>query len=139
MPAFLVHGNPDSARLWSRTVEHLGDYDGEIVAADLPGFADPAPDGFARTKESYVDWISARLEELDVFPTVPPAFALVSALLAFVELALAEFIGVAGAAVFVDAVGVVTGGAVAGCCRFGCTVNGGGAAGNSRRDLKTNK
>jgi pimeloyl-ACP methyl ester carboxylesterase len=64
MPAFLVHGNPDSARLWSRTVEQLGDYDGEIVAADLPGFANPAPDGFAMTKESYVDWISAQLEGL---------------------------------------------------------------------------
>ena len=64
MPAFLVHGNPDSARLWSRTIEHLGDYDGEIVAADLPGFAKEAPEGFARTKESYVDWISAQLEEL---------------------------------------------------------------------------
>ena len=37
MPAFLVHGNPDSARLWSRTIQHLGDYDGEIVAADLVG------------------------------------------------------------------------------------------------------
>ena len=64
MPAFLVHGNPDSARLWSRTVEQLGDYDGEIVAADLPGFANAAPDGFAKTKESYVDWISAQLEAL---------------------------------------------------------------------------
>ena len=39
MPAFLVHGNPDSARLWSRTIANLGDYEGEIVAADLPGFA----------------------------------------------------------------------------------------------------
>src|SRR6202012_1738131 len=64
MPAFLVHGNPDSARLWSRMVERLGDYDGEIVAADLPGFANPAPDGFDKTKESYVDWISGQLEEL---------------------------------------------------------------------------
>jgi pimeloyl-ACP methyl ester carboxylesterase len=64
MPAFLVHGNPDSARLWSRTIDRLGDYDGEIVAADLPGFANPAPEGFAKTKESYVDWISEQLEGL---------------------------------------------------------------------------
>ena len=35
------------------------------MAADLPGFAHPAPDGFPCTKEAYVDWIVARLEELD--------------------------------------------------------------------------
>ena len=64
MPAFLVHGNPDSARLWSRTIANLGDYEGEIVAADLPGFAKAAPAGFPRTKEAYVDWISERLEAL---------------------------------------------------------------------------
>jgi hypothetical protein len=60
MTAFLVHGNPDSARLWSRTIEQLGDYDGEIVAADLPGFAAAAPAGFTQTKEAYVDWIAAQ-------------------------------------------------------------------------------
>lgn len=64
MPAFLVHGNPDSARLWSRVIDNLGGYDGEIVAADLPGFAEPAPDGFPMTKEAYVDWINEQLEGL---------------------------------------------------------------------------
>ncbi|MBS1878453.1 MAG: alpha/beta hydrolase [Actinobacteria bacterium] len=64
MPAFLVHGNPDSSRLWSRVVEHLGPYGEEVVAADLPGFAAAAPAGFPRSKESYVEWIEEQLEAL---------------------------------------------------------------------------
>ncbi|MDX6686641.1 MAG: hypothetical protein QOF86_2769, partial [Baekduia sp.] len=39
MPALLVHGNPDTARLWEDVLPHLGDYGEEIVAVDLPGFA----------------------------------------------------------------------------------------------------
>jgi pimeloyl-ACP methyl ester carboxylesterase len=64
MPAFLVHGNPDSSHLWDRVKAELGDYDGEVVAADLPGFAAPAPDGFPCTKEAYVEWIAEQLEGL---------------------------------------------------------------------------
>ena len=64
MPALLVHGNPDTSRLWDDVLPHLSSYGEEVVAVDLPGFASPAPDGFAATKESYVDWIVARLEEL---------------------------------------------------------------------------
>jgi pimeloyl-ACP methyl ester carboxylesterase len=64
MPALLIHGNPDSSLLWERTLEHLGAYGDEIVAADLPGFAEPAPEGFPCTKEAYVDWIVERCEEL---------------------------------------------------------------------------
>jgi pimeloyl-ACP methyl ester carboxylesterase len=64
VPALLVHGNPDTALLWEQVVPHLEGYGEEVVAVDLPGFAAPAPDGFAATKEAYVDWIVARLEEL---------------------------------------------------------------------------
>jgi pimeloyl-ACP methyl ester carboxylesterase len=64
MPALLVHGNPDTAALWDRVREHLGAYEGDVVALDLPGFAEPAPDGFPCTKEAYVDWIAERAEEL---------------------------------------------------------------------------
>lgn len=64
MPALLIHGNPDSSLLWERTLEQLGAYGDEIVAADLPGFAEPAPEGFPCTKEAYVDWIVERCEEL---------------------------------------------------------------------------
>jgi pimeloyl-ACP methyl ester carboxylesterase len=64
MPALLIHGNPDSALLWDRVRENLGDYGDKIAAADLPGFAHPAPEGFACTKEGYVEWIVERLDEL---------------------------------------------------------------------------
>ncbi len=64
MPALLVHGNPDTAHLWDRVLAALGGDPEDRVAVDLPGFAAPRPDGFAATKESYVDWIVARLEEL---------------------------------------------------------------------------
>jgi pimeloyl-ACP methyl ester carboxylesterase len=64
MPAFLVHGNPDTAALWDKVRERLGDYEDEVFAADLPGFAQPEPDGFPCTKEAYVDWIVERLEGL---------------------------------------------------------------------------
>jgi pimeloyl-ACP methyl ester carboxylesterase len=57
MPALLVHGNPDSSVLWDGVIDHLTPYGDEIVAADLPGFAHPAPEGFSATKEAYVEWI----------------------------------------------------------------------------------
>ena len=64
MPALLIHGNPDTAHLWDRVKGHLDSYGEEVVAADLPGFAEPAPEGFACTKEAYVDWIVERCEQL---------------------------------------------------------------------------
>jgi pimeloyl-ACP methyl ester carboxylesterase len=64
MPALFIHGNPDSASLWDLVRDNLDAYDSEVVAADLPGFAQPAPEGFECTKERYVDWIVERLDEL---------------------------------------------------------------------------
>jgi pimeloyl-ACP methyl ester carboxylesterase len=64
MPALLIHGNPDTAHLWDRVKTHLGEYGDDVVAADLPGFAEPAPEGFPCTKEAYVDWIVERCEQL---------------------------------------------------------------------------
>lgn len=63
MPALLVHGNPDTHHLWDRVITRL-DHEDEVVAVDLPGFAAPRPDGFASTKEGYVDWIVEQLEAL---------------------------------------------------------------------------
>jgi pimeloyl-ACP methyl ester carboxylesterase len=57
----LVHGNPDTHRLWHGVHEHLGD-EHQVIAVDLPGFAEPRPDGFAATKESYVDWLVREIE-----------------------------------------------------------------------------
>src|SRR5882757_7521917 len=55
VPAVLVHGNPDSHLLWELVQQHLDGSDTDVVAVDLPGFAEPAPDGFTATKEAYVD------------------------------------------------------------------------------------
>jgi pimeloyl-ACP methyl ester carboxylesterase len=62
MPAVLVHGNPDSHLLWERVIQHLGGED--AIAVDLPGFAEPAPDGFPATKEAYVDWLIGEIERV---------------------------------------------------------------------------
>jgi pimeloyl-ACP methyl ester carboxylesterase len=64
MPALLVHGNPDSHLLWERVIEHLDGVAADVVAVDLPGFAEAASDGFPATKEAYVDWLISKLESL---------------------------------------------------------------------------
>jgi pimeloyl-ACP methyl ester carboxylesterase len=60
----LVHGNPDSHLLWELVQQHLDGSDTDVVAVDLPGFAEPAPDGFPATKEAYVDWLIGQIEPL---------------------------------------------------------------------------
>jgi pimeloyl-ACP methyl ester carboxylesterase len=58
--ALLVHGVPDTHRLWDRLRAELSRDD--IVALDLPGFGGPVPVGFTATKEEYVDWLIAEVE-----------------------------------------------------------------------------
>jgi len=60
MPAVLVHGVPDTARLWDGVRSHLARRD--IVTPGLPGFATPVPSGFDATKEAYVDWLVREIE-----------------------------------------------------------------------------
>jgi pimeloyl-ACP methyl ester carboxylesterase len=60
MPAVLVHGVPDTHRLWDRVSSHLARRD--VVAVALPGFDAPVPPGFEPTKEAYVDWLVRELE-----------------------------------------------------------------------------
>ncbi|MEU8540285.1 alpha/beta hydrolase [Streptomyces sp. NPDC048717] len=62
MPAILVHGVPDTHRVWDGVRRHLTRTD--VEAWDLPGFGAPRPDGFRSTKEEYVDWLIARLERV---------------------------------------------------------------------------
>ena len=62
MPAVLVHGVPDTHRLWDALRAHLRGRD--VAGADLPGFGTPLPPGFEPTKESYVDWLIAELERV---------------------------------------------------------------------------
>jgi len=59
MPVVLIHGVPDTHRLWDRMRTHLSRTD--VLAPDLPGFSVPTPPGFVPTKESYVDWLIGQL------------------------------------------------------------------------------
>ncbi|MFD9287612.1 alpha/beta fold hydrolase [Streptomyces sp. NPDC060030] len=62
MPAVLIHGVPDTHRVWDRVREHLTRKD--VEAWDLPGFGAPRPADFRSTKEEYVEWLIARLEQV---------------------------------------------------------------------------
>jgi pimeloyl-ACP methyl ester carboxylesterase len=60
MPAVLVHGVPDTARLWDGVRSRLARTD--VITPSLPGFAAPVPTGFTATKEEYVDWLIGQIE-----------------------------------------------------------------------------
>ena len=62
MPVVFIHGVPDTHIVWDKVRAQIPNDD--AVALDLPGFSTPVPDGFTATKEEYVDWIIARLEQL---------------------------------------------------------------------------
>ena len=62
MPAVLVHGVPDTHRLWDRVRTHLSRRD--VIAVSLPGFDAPVPAGFVPTKEAYVDWLVGEIERI---------------------------------------------------------------------------
>jgi pimeloyl-ACP methyl ester carboxylesterase len=62
MPAILIHGVPDTHRVWDGVRAHLSR--GDVEAWDLPGFGSVRPDGFSSAKEEYVDWLVARLERV---------------------------------------------------------------------------
>jgi len=55
MPAVLVHGVPDTHRLWDKLRRHLRRRD--VITPALPGFGTPLPDGFDATKEAYAAWL----------------------------------------------------------------------------------
>lgn len=61
MPAFLVHGVPDTHHLWDSVRQHLTRTD--IIAPDMPGFGRDAPAGFGSTKDDYLDWLIAEVEK----------------------------------------------------------------------------
>lgn len=63
MPAVLIHGVPDTHRVWDDVRHQLTRSD--VDAWDLPGFGGaPRPEGFGSTKEEYVDWLIDRLERI---------------------------------------------------------------------------
>jgi pimeloyl-ACP methyl ester carboxylesterase len=60
MRAILIHGVPDTFRVWDAVIQKLSRKD--VVALALPGFDSDLPDGFKATKEEYVAWIIQQLE-----------------------------------------------------------------------------
>ena len=60
MPVLLVHGVPDTHRLWDKMRAHLGRRD--VIAPDLPGFGADTPPEWRATKEEYADWLIGELE-----------------------------------------------------------------------------
>ena len=53
MKRILVHGVPDTPRMWQPLIKALGaSYAGTIDTPALPGFTAPAPNGFDSTKEA---------------------------------------------------------------------------------------
>jgi pimeloyl-ACP methyl ester carboxylesterase len=62
MPAFLLHGVPNTRHLWDGAREHLSRTD--IIAPDMPGFGCDVPAGFGSTKEDYLDWLIAEVENV---------------------------------------------------------------------------
>jgi pimeloyl-ACP methyl ester carboxylesterase len=61
VPAFFVHGVPNTHQLWDPVRAHLTRTD--IIAPDMPGFACDIPAGFRCTKEEYADWLTAEIEK----------------------------------------------------------------------------
>jgi pimeloyl-ACP methyl ester carboxylesterase len=62
MALVLVHGVPDTHRLWDPLRARLARRD--VVAVSLPGFGVPVPAGFDATKEAYVTWLTAEIERV---------------------------------------------------------------------------
>lgn len=62
MTKIFVHGVPDTAHLWQPLITALALKDGTYRTPDMPGFAGPAPAGFAATKEAYLDWLTDLVE-----------------------------------------------------------------------------
>ncbi|HVJ97525.1 MAG TPA: alpha/beta hydrolase [Acidimicrobiia bacterium] len=62
MPAVLVHGVPDTFRLWDALRAQLSRPD--VVTPALPGFGAPLPEGFDASKEAYADWLIGEIEAI---------------------------------------------------------------------------
>jgi len=61
MPAFFVHGVPETHHLWDGIRSHLSRKD--VIAPDMPGFSRDAPAGFGCTKEDYLAWLIGEVEQ----------------------------------------------------------------------------
>lgn len=60
MSIMLIHGVPDTHRLWSPILSELGDID--AVCLDLPGFGVEVPSGFSGTMDAHAAWLGHQLD-----------------------------------------------------------------------------
>ena len=60
--AVFVHGNPETAAVWSPLLAELTR--GDVLTLSPPGFGAPVPDGFGATTDEYVAWLAAELESI---------------------------------------------------------------------------
>lgn len=63
MPAVLVHGVPDTHRVWNALIGRLRRPD--VITLSLPGFGCAVPPGFDCTKEAYCDWLLGELRRVE--------------------------------------------------------------------------
>ncbi len=62
MPVVLIHGVPDTHRVWRLILDRIKRSD--VISLSLPGFGNALPLGFGATKEEYVAWLAKTLEAL---------------------------------------------------------------------------
>lgn len=62
MITLFIHGVPDTPAMWAPLIEALGLPTSDVRTPALPGFGCERPEGFAATKEAYVDWLIGELE-----------------------------------------------------------------------------
>lgn len=62
MTIAFVHGNPETAEIWTDLLAALGRAD--AVTLSPPGFGAPVPDGFSATSDAYAHWLIGELEQL---------------------------------------------------------------------------
>lgn len=66
MTKVFVHGNPETAFVWSELVPELERRGvDDIVLLSPPAFGAPVPDGFGATRLDYRDWLIGQIEALD--------------------------------------------------------------------------
>lgn len=63
MTIVFVHGNPETAAIWTPLFRELGRDD--VVALSPPGFGAPVPEGFGATSDDYRDWLVRELAKFD--------------------------------------------------------------------------
>ena len=65
MTKVFVHGNPESADIWSPLVELLQERRiTDVVLLSPPGFGSPVPAGFTCTRREYVQWLASELKAI---------------------------------------------------------------------------